>query len=174
MTSFFQYFRGAAADGTVFLVCGLALAADMAGLLDRFDRVTGSFEPPLGAGVAGAVAFAIALSLLPEFSAAAGILVIMVGLVAIPLIWPGGDMSVETDNAIRRAALLWSSLVVALCLWELANFFLGHSSARADWNHPALSDLLRPLWTAPVLRGFGVAIWLLGGYALVRRGKERR
>jgi hypothetical protein len=58
-------------------------------------------------------------------------------------------------------------------VWELTSFWAGLPSARADWRHPALSDLIRPAIGVPLGRAALFAVWLAGGWALVRRGWGR-
>lgn len=189
LTSGFQFFRGAPLDGAVFAAAAIALGLANLGLL-QFVGSTRVARPVLGYAVGALIVVVVAL--LPRFSLADGVIVIGVGLTAIPFAWSdqgrwppytrakNGAVS-GTDRAsghsptraLRRAAILWSALAVALCLWELTAFFLGMPSAAAEYAHPALSDLIMPLLANPLSLGVGTALWLLGGAALLRRGCPR-
>jgi len=201
LTSGFQFFRGAPADGVVFLLAAAALVLDVAGLL-RFARTAQLPRRTVGFSV-GAVVVAL-LTMLPRYSFADGVIVAGIGLTLIPFAWPdpaartreSSERAVAADaadadaadadaadpeeavvdaptRAVRRAAILWSALGVALCLWELGSFFLGLPSPAAQYAHPALSDLIGPPMDNPIVRAAGAALWLLGGAALLRRGRER-
>lgn len=172
-TSGFQFGRGAPVDGAVFLAAALALTADGLGWLRAADRVTARFSPPSWLALAGGILIAVGVAVLPQFSAPVGVVVSAAGAGAVVLGWPDGNGRRTGGLAIRRAAVLWGAAIVALCIWELTNFFLSRPSG-STWEHPALSDLLAPFWTNPVLRGLAVLAWLAGGYALVRRGRDRR
>lgn len=182
LTSGFQFFRGAPADGAVFVAAALALALDSLGLL----RFLGSARFPRAAvGYTIGAAIVVVIAALPRFSIAAGVIVAGVGLAVIPFAWsdparhsaprrPQGSREAGSPpRAIRRAAILWSGLAVALCLWEMTAFFLGMPSAAAQYAHPALSDVIMPLLGNPLSLGAGTALWLLGGAALLRRGRPR-
>ena len=67
--------------------------------------------------------------------------------------------------------MLWAAAGVALCLWELASFFLAMPSPAAESAHPPLSDLIDPIFANPLGRAGCAALWLLAGAALLRRGR---
>jgi hypothetical protein len=58
----------------------------------------------------------------------------------------------------------WAICVAALFEWE-ASAFKDNSS----WWHPALTDLINPLIVPHPLKSAAILIWLLAGWALVRR-----
>jgi hypothetical protein len=184
LTSCFQFFRGAPADGAVFLAAALALTLDTLGAL-RFAH-TARMPRRLVAFSVGAIIVAL-LTLLPRYSFADGVIIAGIGLTLIPFAWPNplvervrvpgtADPRAEAASAwprpLRRAAILWSALGVALCLWELGSFFLGMPSAEAEFAHPPLSDLIGPVLDNPLARAAGAALWLAGGAALLRRGRQ--
>lgn len=179
LTSAFQFFRGAPADGVIFAAAALALTVDLTGLL-RFAR-TARMPRRLAAFSLGIVIVAL-LTLLPRYSFADGVIVVGIGLTLIPFAWPNRSAGPSDDPStppangwprpLRRAAILWSALGVALCLWELGSFILGMPSPTAEYAHPPLSDLIDPLLENPIGRGIGAALWLLGGAALLRRGRQ--
>lgn len=193
LTSVFQFIRDAPTDGAVFLGVGLVLLADRYGLL-RFSR---SLPVPRRAlVVGGGLVVFLLLTVLPRYSIADGVIVAAIGLSVLPYAWTHGRVaSVETSSAeaardsaeltrrhppprdparhgLHRSAVLWAILGIALCLWELGSFFLGMPSPTAEYAHPPLSDLIDPLLDPPLGRAICVALWLLGGAALLRRGRQ--
>lgn len=178
LTSGFQFFRGAPADGVVFAAAAAALTLDLTGVL-RFART--AWLPPRVVAFSVGVVIVALLAMLPRYSFADGVIVAGIGLSVIPFAWPNhASTSVDVSpagsgapsRAIRRAAILWSMLGVALCLWELSSFFLGMPSPTAEYEHPPLSDIIGPLLDDPFGRAVGAALWLLGGAALLRRGRH--
>lgn len=184
ITSGFQFGRGAPIDGIVFAGVSIALLLDAAvgpGLRRRQSvsnvrrparlrlRLPTDPFPRRLTVVVGAAAAAI-VGFAPSFAPITGALVVLCGVLAMSIAWPHDRAMHPLDAASGRSAGIWAVLVIALCAWEVVNFFLGLGSAHADWEHPALSDLLAPLLAQPPLRAVGFAIWLLSGAALLRRG----
>jgi hypothetical protein len=176
----FQIYRGAPVDGIFFLVVAAALFADAAGWLRALDRYPFR-HLALGMQLAlGLIAVAV-ITFAPEFGPADLIIVSLIGVTAVVVAWRDDDLlgpSSRTNDALvrramRRSAIAWSIGGVALCLWELASFFLAMPSARAEYNHPPLSDLIDPLVATPFGRAICAALWLLGGAMLLQRGRSR-
>ena len=71
--------------------------------------------------------------------------------------------------AVRRAAILWSVVGVACCLWEVASFLLGLPSPEAAIAHPSISALFDPILDTFEGRAIFTVLWLLLGIALLRR-----
>lgn len=90
-----------------------------------------------------------------------------------PVLEPAQGREPSRAAALRRAAILWSSLGILICLWELLDFLLGMPSPAADYAHPTISDLLDPFVDLPVGRLIFVLCWVFGGIALLRLGKRR-
>ena len=57
-------------------------------------------------------------------------------------------------------------------LLELLHFFLAMPSPQAEWDHPVLSDLIDPVVANPIGRAVCATLWILGGAALLRRGRH--
>jgi hypothetical protein len=173
LTAFFQFLRGAPVDGVIFLAVALALVADATGLLRRLP-----LRPHVvrrATTVVVVIVLAVLLTALPRYSVADGVIVAAVGVTALLLAWPGDDRARDRPQAragVRRAAMLWATLGVLTCLWEVTMFFLGMPSPEAEYAHPPLSDLVGPLLDNPVLRFLLVVAWLAGGAALLRRGRH--
>lgn len=180
----FQIYRGAPIDGAFFLAAGAALLADAAGWLRRLDRYP---LPRLHLAVQivlGVLAVAV-ITLAPQWSVADLVVVCVIGATAVIVSWRGDDIypvdteaerSVEQAEALRRAAVrsavLWACAGVFLCLWELLHFFLAMPSPQAEWDHPVLSDLIDPIVANPIGRAVCATLWILGGAALLRRGRH--
>ncbi len=184
LTATFHFLRGAPADGWIYLGGAAVLALDALGWLRvplrlRTDRDTLSRR--VIAGVLIAVA-SITLAFTPLFGDADTTIVVGLGVLLLPVVWADRATDAPTASsledpaeraAVRRAAYAWSAVIVIGCVWEVGAFFLGRSSPGAELRFPALSDLVDPLVAWPVSRAVLVALWLLGGYALVRRGRTR-
>ena len=54
--------------------------------------------------------------------------------------------------------------MAVLLEWEASAVFSG-----SKWWHPSLTDLVNPLIGTHVTRSAAMLVWLLGGWALVRR-----
>ena len=181
----FQIYRGAPIDGAFFLAAGVALLADAAGwltLLDRYPlpRLRLAAQVALGAIVVAVITFA------PQWGVADLAVVCVVGTTALIVAWRGDGMP-TTDlrperaddeaeavrHAVRRSAVLWAAAGVFLCLWELSSFFLAMPSAAAENAHPPLSDLIDPIVANPAGRAVCATLWIVGGAALLRRGRHQ-
>jgi hypothetical protein len=173
----FQFGRGAPIEGIPVALGFAALLADALGWLKPADRVARRPAVPTWVLVVALVVGGAVVALLPEFGWIDAVIVLAVALAAIVPAWGRrGPAWVEVDDRrpLRRAAVAWSAVMVALCVWELVSFFTGLPSARASWRHPALSDLVKPAIDVPISRGVLFAVWLAAGWALVRRGWGRR
>ena len=58
----------------------------------------------------------------------------------------------------------WLIAVAALLEWEASAFISG-----SHWWHPSLTELITPLIAPHPLKSAAICVWLLGGWALVRR-----
>jgi hypothetical protein len=168
LTGGFQIFRGAPVDGAVFLAMAVALILDLTGILPsprdsewRPSRIT--LISVLGAA-------AIVLALTPRHGIGDGIAIAVSGILVFLVAWPqhDGDDTSWTPR-MRRSATLWACVGIAVCLWELTMYFLGTYVDR--YAFPALSDLLDPLLDHRTGRILFAAAWLVGGVALMRRGR---
>jgi hypothetical protein len=178
LTGAFHFIRGAPFDAWIFLAGAAVITLDALGWLQvpltgRIDRLARPRR--LLAFVLVGVASAV-LALSPLYGGADTAIVVGLGLLMLPVVWADPQATPHPDapprSAVRRAALAWSVLIVAGCAWEIAVFFLGRSSPAATAEFPALSDLLDPLVAWPPTRIALVAVWLLGGYVLIRRGRR--
>jgi hypothetical protein len=174
ITGLFQLFRGAPIDAAFFLCVAALLVADAAGLI----RVAGIGQPGLAVLLGAAAALGTLLVLVPRHGIVEGLIVAGIGLTVLLFAWPspGRPLTAGADampGAVRRAAILWSAVGVATCLWEVASFLLGLPSAAAEAAHPSISLLLDPAVDTVVGRIVFVALWLLSGIALLRRGQRQ-
>ncbi|MEV8215303.1 hypothetical protein [Leifsonia sp. NPDC077715] len=179
VTAVFHVVRGAPVDAWIYGLGAAVLLLDQFGWLRiplrlRTDRETLSRR--IVAGVLIAVA-ALTVAVTPLYGPADTAIVVGLGVVLLPVVWAGRAPAVDAaplsaTHALRRAAILWSAVIAAGCLWEIAAFFLGRDLPGHEQDFPALSDLLDPVLAWQPARGVLVALWLLGGYALVRRGRR--
>ncbi|MHA7985837.1 hypothetical protein ACX9R5_08520 [Rathayibacter sp. CAU 1779] len=169
----FQIYRGAPVDGVFFLVAAFALLADAAGWLSRLDRYPLPRVSLVVQLVLGALAVVV-IAFTPQWGLLDVIIVAVVGATAVIVAWRDDDATgaPALRRPVRRAAVLWASVAVFLCLWELASFFLAMPSPQAEFDHPPLSDLIDPVVANPLGRGACAALWLLAGAAFLRRGRR--
>ena len=176
-TGCFHLYRGAPIDGVVYLLVALALALDASGVLPTVSRASSPAARPLVLIPAAALC-GVVLVFAPRHSVADGIVVVAIGATVLALAWPdrspASGTGAELDGrALRRSAVLWATASILGCLWELGAFFLGQSSPTAEYDFPPLSTLVGPLLDEPLGRAVLVTLWLLGGFALLRRGVRR-
>ena len=170
LTGGFQIYRGAPVDGGVFLAMAVALILDLTGILPA--PRTGEWRPSRIILICVLGAAALVLALTPRHGIGDGVAIAVSGILVFLVAWPQHDIDATGGSAwtprMRRAATLWASVGIAVCLWELTMYFLGTYVDR--YGFPALSDLLNPLLDNPIGRILFAAAWLVGGVALMRRG----
>jgi hypothetical protein len=180
LTGGFQFYRGAVADGCVFIAMAVALVLDLTGAFPAFR--SREWRPSRIITVLVLAGAAAVLALTPRHGLPDEIVLIVSGVLVFLVAWPDHEpRSGEAETAaevfwtarMRRTAALWAGVGIAFCLWELSMYFLGTYVDTGRDAFPALSDLLNPLLQNPVGRVIFVAAWLLGGVALARRGRER-
>jgi hypothetical protein len=178
----FQLFRGAIVDALVFLVIAAALLLDAFGTLRSIEtrrRSVNRWFVHRWFVIVAIVVSAIVLIVAPRHGIADGVLVVVIGLLALGYAWP--DPAVRppaaqapvTGVAFARSVWLWASVGIVACLWELAMYLLGNFLPGGRASHPALSDVLDPAVDTLVGRILFTAAWLLGGLALLRRAARR-
>jgi hypothetical protein len=69
--------------------------------------------------------------------------------------------------------VLWASVTVVLCLWELSSFLLGRDTEDTKNAHPAVSDLLDPAIDSWAGRIVFVVIWVAAMVGFVRAAQGR-
>ncbi len=180
VTAAFHVLRGAPVDAWIYGVAAALLVLDRLGWLRiplrlRADRQTASRAVLVGVLICTA---SLTVAVTPLYGPADTAIVYGLGVLLLPVVWAdrpagGRPLGDEGRRAVRRAAILWSSVIAAGCLWEVVAFFLGRGLPGHEQDFPALSDLVDPVLAWQPARGVLVALWLLGGYALVRRGWRR-
>jgi hypothetical protein len=165
-----QWIRDAPVDAVLFAVVALLVTLDAAGVLPELPALPLRF-----AGLAAVAALGVlTLLLAPRHGLLAGIVVVAIGLAAVIAAWPGpGQPSRGRARRVLRGAVLWASVTVALCLWELSSFLLGRFDAKSKLAHPAISDLLDPLIDTWPGRAAFVVGWIAAGAGLVWVGRRR-
>lgn len=182
VTAAFHVVRGAPVDAAIYAAAALLLALDQLGWLRVPLRLNTDRETASRRLVAAVliVSAALALGFSPLYGPADAAVVVGIGVLLLPVAWAdrartgsGRQAGVAERRALQRSAILWSAVIAAGCLWEVAAFFLGRDLPGGEHDFPALSDLLDPVLVWPPARSLLVAVWLLGGYALLRRGRDR-
>lgn len=165
-----QLIRGAPIDAVVFALVAVMVSLDAAALLPDPPALPVPFIALATVVALGALALAFA----PRHSFVVGIVVVAIGIGAVLVAWAQPKReSRERSRRVLRGAVLWASITVVLCLWELASFLLGRYDTQSKLTHPAISDLLDPvLDTWPGRVAFVVA-WLAAGAGLLWVGRRR-
>ena len=177
LTATFHFIRGAPVDAWIYLGGAAVVGLDALGWL-RIPLRPRSDDPGFSRRVLAFTLIAVAslvLAIAPLYGAVDTAVVVGLGLLLLPVVWadrPPGPRDAPSAQQLRRAAVAWSIVIVAGCAWEIATFFLSRISPAAEQQFPPLSDLIDPLFVSPVTRALLVAAWLLGGYALLRRGRR--
>ncbi len=173
LTGAFHVFRGAPVDALIFFGGALVLTIDAlgwlnAGMLNRERRTRRVLVVVLMA-----VALLV-LSLAPLFGGVDTVVVVAIGIALMPVVWPQPAIPTPRarPDAVRRAAVAWSVVAIAGLAWEIGAYFMSTPSAAAEYSYPPLSDLIDPFIASPIGRAVLIALWLLGGYALIRRGRS--
>ncbi|WP_017792324.1 hypothetical protein [Leucobacter salsicius] len=170
LTGVVQVMRGQWFD-TVFFFAAATLTAAGPWLPGREARNVPSGGTALGL----LIALAAGLSLLPRHSSWMVGALLLVGLVALVFAWtsPSGDVQTRPrwTQGLRQLGLAWAAVVIAGCIWELAQFVLGY--LKPDQPAYALSDLIDPLLDGWPGKAAFVAVWLAGGAFLLHRGIGR-
>ncbi|RDV46545.1 hypothetical protein DOE76_00350 [Leifsonia sp. ku-ls] len=182
LTAAFHVVRGAPVDATIYAAASALLLLDQLGWLRvplRLNADRDTWSRRLVAAVLIVVA-ALALGFSPLYGPADAAVVVGIGVLLLPVAWAERERAAGARppgaaerRALRRSAVLWSAIIAAGCLWEVGAFFLGRSLPGGEQDFPALSDLVDPVLASPPARAVLVAVWLLGGYALLRRGRPR-
>jgi hypothetical protein len=168
-----HFFRGAIADGVVFVSIGLALA--VAGIRDRRKPAPPATlaprRPPglrwLALGAVGCLGYGVLVGQWAPGSVPAMLAVIVPGVLILPLAWRVGPVSGAPRPGAGRWA--WGVVVVLACLWELNSFLRQPDPRTASYDHPTLSAILTPVFESPAVRSVLLAVWLAIGLWLARQ-----
>jgi hypothetical protein len=164
-----QAIRGVIVDATIFFVVALVLAFDGLGTT-RIELPRPRLHRAQVVVPAVVLASAV-LVLAPRHGVVITVTMALIGLVVLSVAWVsrGGQVRKEPRGpAVTRAVTWWTTLVVAICLWELAAFIWGRGGATATYAHPAISDLLDPALDSFPGRLVFFAVWFGLGSALLR------
>lgn len=175
ITAVFHAVRGAPVDAAIYASGAVVLTLDALGWLRvplRMPAARDTVSRRVLVGTLIAVA-SLTLGFTQLYSPADTAIVVGFGVLLLPVAWADRARAEAgpPGSAVRRAAVLWSIVLVAGCVWEIGVYFLGRDLTGSENAYPALSDLIDPLLAWPPARVLLVACWLLGGYALLRRGR---
>jgi hypothetical protein len=182
LTALFHVIRGAPVDAWIYGLGAGVLVLDQLGWLRIPLRLTSDRDTLPQRIVAGVliVVAALAFGVSPLYGTVDTAVVVGIGVLLLPVAWADRERPASSRErpeaerrALRRAAYLWSAVIAGGCLWEIGAFFLGRLMPGGTQDFPALSDLMDPVLAWPPARAVLAALWLLGGYVLVRRGWRR-
>jgi hypothetical protein len=130
-------------------------------------RVRAGGRPPARKIVIGAglVAYSwIAASTVP-FTRNALLVVLLPGAVVATLAYGRPVLRIPPPDRVDVAGFsYWAVCITALFEWEAAAF-----RDNSLWWHPSLTALIDPMLDVRPVKAAGILVWLLGGWALVRR-----
>lgn len=174
LTGAFHVFRGAPVDGLIFLGGALVIAADALGWLG-FRALNRERHPRRILVVVLMAVLLLVLALAPLYGGVETVVVVAIGIVLMPIVWPQPAIPAPRarPDAVRRAAIVWSVIAVAGAAWEIGAYFMSTPSLAAEYAFPPLSDLIDPFVASPIGRAVLIALWLAGGYALIKRGRTQ-
>ncbi len=173
VTGSFHLFRGAPVDGVIYFGGALVLLADTFGWLDfgplNRERATRRVLVMVLLAV-----LVLVLALAPLYGGVDTVVVVAIGVALMPIVWPqpATPTPKARPDAVRRAAFVWSVLAVVGFAWEIGAYFMSRPSLADEYAFPPLSDLVDPFVASPLGRAVLIALWLAGGYALIRRGRS--
>ena len=114
---------------------------------------------------AGLVAYSWVAASTRPFSTAALLGVLLPGaVIAVIAAWRPPARIPPPDRMDVTGFSYWAICVAALFEWEASAF-----KDNSLWWHPALTDLINPLIAPHPLKSAAILLWLLAGWALVRR-----
>jgi hypothetical protein len=174
LTGAFHVFRGAPVDGLIFLGGALVIAADALGWLG-FRALNRERHPRRILLIVLMTVLLLVLALAPLYGGVDTVVVVAIGIALMPIVWPqpAAPAPRARPDAVRRAAIVWSVIAVAGAAWEIGAYFMSTPSLAAEYDFPPLSDLIDPFIASPIGRAVLIALWLAGGYALVKRGRSQ-
>ena len=167
-----QLIRDAPVDSVIFWVMAVLITLDAVGVLPQLPAA----RVPFAALALGGALAVVLLVLAPRHGLLAGIVVSVIGIAAVTITWsrPSAEPPAR-DRLVLRGAVLWASVTVVLCLWELSSFLLGRFTLDTKIAHPAVSDLLDPAVDTWAGRIVFVAVWVAAmvGFVWVGHGRPR-
>jgi len=165
-----QLIRDAPVDSVIFAVVAVLIVLDAVGVLPQLPAM----QVTLAALVIGGLLAAALLVLVPRHGLLAGIVVSAVGLAAVAIAWSRPASRTRMPRGrVLRGAILWASITIVLCLWELSSFLLGRYTVDTKIAHPAVSDLLDPAVDTVPGRVVFVVVWIAAMIGFVRVGRTR-
>lgn len=169
----FQVWRGASIDGALFFGLAALLVADRL-TRGRIRIVMRPMSAPRWLLIVIGAALTIALVVAPRQGVVAFAIVTAIGVTMFVLAWaPTTPRPSRRPAAIRRSVLAWSIIGVALCVWEALAYILSVTMPGGGIGFPTVSLLLEPVVDLPATRAALIAVWLLGGLALLDIGRGR-
>lgn len=165
-----QVIRGQWFDAVLYGVLVTIVTTDAVGLLPERTRTR---EVSLRVLLITAVVCGAALIALPRHSLVMMVALVLVGIGAVVVAWPGSRTPAagRWPVGLRRLAWAWAGIVIAGCVWELGEFIAGllapHRAAQA------LSDLADPALSTVWGKAVFVVAWVAAGVWLLRRGHGR-
>lgn len=170
VTGVVHVIRGAPVDAAIFL----GVAAVLLGTELVAPAPAPATRPLPAYRVAvplGSVAFGVAVGW-SRFGVFGEIALIVVGVLALVLVWRQGEPAPADTPPLGWGALVWVALALTWCGWELVSFVHEVNVDDVSIGHPTLSDIVEPLLDNRIVRWIVLAVWIGVGYGLVRVGRR--
>ena len=120
--------------------------------------------------VVAGVLYAVLVGSFARYSWPASIAVFSAAAAAVWISWRTPSATAPRTPPVSRAgALAWTSVFVALALWELAALLLQPALTISSSAHPTISVLMDSVLRTQVGRSAFLAIWLAVGWELLER-----
>ena len=113
--------------------------------------------------------YAFLAGFLARFTWPMSVAVLVPGAAAVAVGWHRAERETAEPPITRRGALQWSSVFVAIALWELTNLLLQPSLRSDSHAHPTMSVLMDPVLATHAGRSVTLAAWLVVGWFLLER-----
>jgi hypothetical protein len=180
LTSVFEFLEHNWVHGTFLCVVGLVLGWDAVG--DRPVRAAvgasrteaypwSNPDPRTTAGVVfGCFVYALLAGSFARFSWPSTVAVVLPGAIAMAIAWEASSRPAPlTPKLHLSGAAAWTSVFIALGLWELSALLLQPSLTTDSWAHPTISVLTDPILAHHPGRTIVLTLWLAAGWWLVQR-----
>jgi hypothetical protein len=115
--------------------------------------------------LAGVVAYSWFAAGTAPFTMSALVIVLVPGLVLAVIAYGRPPERIPAPDRMDVAGFsYWAICIIALFEWEASAF-----RDNALWWHPSLTDLINPMLGPHPVKAAAILIWLVSGWALVRR-----
>lgn len=167
----FQLMRGAIFDALYFTFIVSVLFVNWKNIFPyEFPKKP---KPNLVLIIFGAIAFGVAIALVPRKSPIEVALMVGALFIALALVWyKDSGPQARMTLPLSRSKWAWISFGVLVSLWELFAYILS-DVANDPYAYPTISILMEPVMADQIGRAIFLVVWLLVGVMLVRIERKK-